>query len=323
MAALVPALLLILYFGVLSSLLNRWDGLVAITLIPLWAWAGFGMIVSLLAWLLFRGIPSIVVFCLWLATGIVGSEETHTLVRELANTIDPRKAPAEDRRYRVVNVNAFRTVDGLQQVKELKPDMVLVQQPPGESELRTLAKNWFESNFDLLTNGDLAILARGEFLSVIAERDSPAIHARVQIEEGLLIDATSIELAPCLPSPALLNPSTWRTLTDTRVHNRRTLRTQLGENQITQSNIGRIVAGGFQTPPGDDVFRPLESNGMTDAFGATGEGWGNTYPSDYAILRLDQVWVSENLGIHSAKAIPNRASDHRIVIADLVLPGEK
>ncbi len=323
LGALIPAFLLVLYFGVLSSLLNRWDGLVAITLIPLWALAGVGMILSLLSWLFFRGIPSIVVFCFWLVTGIVGSEETHSLVRELTNTIDPREAPQPERQYRAINVNALRSVEGLQQVKDLKPDLVIIQEPPGEEELRGLASSWFESNFDLLHNDGLAIAAKGEFLDIIDEEGTPAIHARVQIETGLLIDVTSIELSPCLPTPKLWSPAAWRQLNEARVHNRRTLRTHLGENQITQSNIGRIVAGGFQTPPGDDVFRPLESNGMTDVFGKAGEGWGNTYPSDYAVLRLDQIWVSENFGISSAQAIPNRTSDHRIVISDLILPRGK
>jgi len=42
----VPAWLLVAYFAVLVCMLNRWDGLVMITLVPIWAWAAGGM----LAW---------------------------------------------------------------------------------------------------------------------------------------------------------------------------------------------------------------------------------------------------------------------------------
>ena len=47
LATLVPALLLILFIAVMICFLNRWDSMVAVTLIPVWAWAAFGMTLSL------------------------------------------------------------------------------------------------------------------------------------------------------------------------------------------------------------------------------------------------------------------------------------
>lgn len=321
-AALLPALLLLVFIVVVSSMLNRWDDLVAVTLIPLWAWAGVGMALSLLSWLAFRGVPSLAVFCLWLGTGIAFSEETHSLVRELAKTIDPGPARDASLRYRVLNVNAIGTREGLEQVKQLEPDLVIIQAPPKEEELKAIVETWFEGPFDFFTDGRQAIAGRGAILDSIADDTSEAVHARVQLEDGFLVDVTSVELEPCLPSPALWRPQTWEDLHEARVRNRRTLRSQLGENQIPGNRIGRIVSGGFHTPPGDDVFRPLESNGMIDTFREAGLGWGNTYPSDYAVLRIDQIWVSNSFEIISTLAIQNRNSDHRIVIADLELPKE-
>jgi len=319
-SALIPSLLLLLFIVVVSSFMNRWDSLVAITLIPLWAWAGVGMILSLLSWLAFRGVLSLVIFCLWLATGIAFSEETHSLIKELVNTIDPKPLPEDSRLYRVINVNALGAKEGLEQIKQLEPDLVVVQEPPKQQVLDEIAETWFSGDFGVVSDGSVAIVARGVLLDSIVEESSEAIHARIQLENDFLVDVTSIILSDCLPSTSLWNPGTWERLRQARIHNRRTLRTNLGENQITQNRIGRIIAGGFQTPPGDDVYRPLESNEMVDTFRKAGEGWGNTYPSDYPVLRLDQIWVSESFEVVSTHAIQNRHSDHRIVISELALP---
>ena len=47
LATLIPSILLLTYVTVAISLLNRWDTMVPITLVPVWVWAGLGMTVSL------------------------------------------------------------------------------------------------------------------------------------------------------------------------------------------------------------------------------------------------------------------------------------
>lgn len=320
LSSLVPSLLLVLYIAVMVCFLNRWDSLVAVTLIPIWAWAAVGMILSLLSWLAFRGAPSLIIFTIWLATGVIGSEETHGLVRDLAHVIDPESPPEDDRRYRVVNVNAGESIEGLEPVATLEPDLVLVQRAPSRTRFHEWAREVIGADAAVLVANNQAIAGRGEILDRIAESGETAIHARIQLESGFLVDVTSMELEDCLPRASLWNPSTWARLQEAREQNRRTLRAHLGENQISQSSIGRVIAGGFQTPPGDDVFRPLQSNEMIDTFSDGGHGWGNTYPSELPLLRLDQIWASENLRTHSAETAPNPRSKHRLVVADLILP---
>src|SRR5690606_13453022 len=76
LATFVPAMLLLVYLTVAICLLNRWDAMVPVTLIPVWAWAGFGMLLSLLCGIFCRGLPSLLMFCLCLATAVLFSEET-------------------------------------------------------------------------------------------------------------------------------------------------------------------------------------------------------------------------------------------------------
>lgn len=315
-----PALVFLLYLVVVVCLLNRWDSMVAITLPPLWTWTVVGVLASLLSWILFRGGASIVVLVIWLVTAVLFSEETHSLVRELAETVDPKPLPHEDERIRVANLNAGSKAEALDAAVELAPDILVVQEAPGEEAIAATTRELFGVEGTYLIGNNSAILARGEILDTIVEPESNAIHARLRIEEGFVIDITGVEMQACIPRLSLWSADTWKELSDLRMRNRRQLRTHLGENEITRDTTGRIISGGFQTPPGDDVFRPLESNELLDSFAKTGLGWGNTYPAEYPILRLDQIWTSENLPPVRSVAVPNPESDHRIVVSDLRLP---
>lgn len=313
----IPALLFALYAGLLVCLLNQWDSIVAATLIPFWAWAGGAMAVSAISWILFRGTSLVLVFSLWLGTTIVISEESIGIGRDLLRAVDPPTRPPEDELIRVITLDAGGSVDTLSGVSSLEPDIVLVQDSPVEGDVARVAELLFGMNGTYHVANGQAILARGEFLATLDAEVGRAAHVRLRLADGFLIDLTGLQLESCLPRYDLWNPAAWSTLTLRRIENRRQLRTHLGENQIVRSDTARLVAGGFATPPRDDVFRPLESNGMRDAFSLAGVGWGNTFPLDYARLRLDQIWVSKNLQPFRVEAKILPGAPRRIVIADL------
>lgn len=320
LATVIPSILMTVFLIVMVCYLNRWDSMTAITLIPVWAWSAAGMLCCLLSWIAFRGIPAVVVFCIWLVAGIAFSEESHGIFRELVQSIDGRTAPEDERRLRVINLNANGKVESLQRALELKPDIVLVQDSPDEQLISKMVNDAFGVDRIYFVSSGQAIIGRGELLASLVEDNGAAIHARVKMPSELIIDFTSVDLPPCLPSPYLWKLEIWKELTERRIQNRRLLRKALGENQITRLSTGRIVSGGFNTPPGDDVFRPLESNGLIDSFKKSGTGWGNTYPSDYAALRFDQIWASKNLKPYETFTRLSQDSDHRIVISDFILP---
>ena len=318
LATLVPALLLFLFIAVMICFLNRWDSMVTITLIPVWAWAAFGMTLSLLSWICFRGSFAAVVFSIWLASGLILSEEPRSLIRELF--LPPASSlPEELRTLRVVNINAEGMEENLRISAVLKPDIVIIQQAPEGDALEKFANDLFGDEHMVVTNRSNAFIARGEMVNTLGETDSATLHVRMLTPDGFLVDITNLDLEPYLPSPQLWKKEVWQRLTTTRVENRRLLRHYLGENQLTSGKIGRIVSGGFGTPPGDDVFRPLESAQLADAFGKAGTGWGNTYPADYPLVRLDQIWASANLRPLRAFTSVNPGSTHRIVVADFAI----
>ncbi|MDF2377448.1 MAG: endonuclease/exonuclease/phosphatase family protein [Verrucomicrobiales bacterium] len=323
LATAVPSLILAVFLIVMICYLNRWDSMTAITIIPIWAWTAVGMLACLISWIAFRGLPSIIVFCIWLVTGIGFSEEPQGLIRELIQSIDQKPAPSEESQLRVINVNASGSGEILRKVFDLDPDLIMVQEAPDETTVAEITNKEFGVESAIIVGAGQAIIGRGELMATMVEDHGKAIHARLKLQDEFIIDLTSVDLEPSYPSPYLWKLSTWKGLTERRVSNRRLLRKSLGENQITRSSTGRLIGGGFNTPPGDDVFRPLQSNMLIDAFSVSGTGWGNTYPANYPALRLDQIWSSPNLFPLKTTTRRIADSDHRIVISDFELPGRK
>jgi len=319
----VPGVLLFGYLAVTICLLNRWDVMVAVTLIPVWAWCGAGALISLLCWIACRSLLTGLIFCLFLVTAVGFSEEPRGIIRELADSMRKTKTvpePAVEGILRVVNVDCAGTEAALRKAAESRPDILVVQRAPAKPVLDAVADELFGVERTVSLHNGNAILARGESLATLPGSEDRGVHARIRHPGGLILDVTGLDLEGCSPRMDIWRPTVWKELIDARISHRRLIRANLGENEIGGRRIGRIVAGGFHTPPGDDVYRPLESNGMIDTYAAAGRGWGNTYPSKYPALRLDQVWVSTNLVPVRSVTRLNPESQHRIVVSDLQLP---
>lgn len=325
LGTIVPSFLIGLLVTVGICMLNRWDAMVPITLIPIWAWAGFAMIVSLLCWIVCRNVYSIVVMCIWLAVGVVFSEETHGITRELGHAIFTGPPTKDEQAITlcVVNVNCNGQKSSLDRIKDLSPDVVIIQQAPEQEALEAFADELWGAERDLLTHRTNAILGHGKFLNTLAEEESSTIHVRLRHPKGATIDVTDIELSYCAPRIDMWKPEVWNDLIDARITNRKLVRAFLGENEMTTPRIGRIVSGGFGTPPADDVYRPLITAKLVDSYAESGVSWGNTYPGKYPLLRLDQIWVSKNLKPRKTFAVHNPDSDHRTVVTYLRLPSAK
>jgi hypothetical protein len=319
----LPTALLLLYVVVGVCLLNRWDSAVPVTLVPLWVWSLLGMAGALVAWIFDRTVKPLVIFFLYLFSGVGLAEETHGIIRELAFSLrrpSAEKAENESPSFRVISLNCGHSEVPLRRVANLKPDLLLLQEAPAEGVILDVANELFGVDRSFIIHEGSAILTRGIFLSTITVPDTSTIHVRLQLADGSIIDVTNLSLPRCAPHLEMWKPTEWGKLVEARRHNRRLVRTYLGENRITRSTMGRIIGGDFGTPPGDDVFRPLQGAGLLDSFAGRGIGWGNTDPAAYALLRLDQVWVSENFGVQKATSPLIDGAPRRAASADLRLP---
>ena len=84
-----------------------------------------------------------------------------------------------------------------------------------------------------------------------------------------------------------------------------------------------IVAGDLNSPPPSLAIRTLTDVGLADAFSAGGRGYGYTYGHTLlyrqSFLRLDHILVSRHFTTAACSIGGTSGSDHRPVVADLVL----
>lgn len=87
-----------------------------------------------------------------------------------------------------------------------------------------------------------------------------------------------------------------------------------------------IVAGDLNATQASPVVQTLLAEGLRDAYGTAGRGWGFTVGHalrpHLSFLRIDHVLVSAELGITDARVGSRWASEHRPVVADLLVPGD-
>ena len=84
-----------------------------------------------------------------------------------------------------------------------------------------------------------------------------------------------------------------------------------------------ILGGDFNASESSLVVRALLETGVRDAFSAAGFGFGYTYGHaarpGFSFLRIDHVFVSRDIGVADCDAGGREGSEHRPVIAHLLL----
>lgn len=84
-----------------------------------------------------------------------------------------------------------------------------------------------------------------------------------------------------------------------------------------------VVAGDLNAPESSPVIQRLLAAGLRDSFSASGRGYGFSYGQSMraglSFLRIDHILASPEVGFAASFVGEGRNSDHRPVIADLVL----
>jgi endonuclease/exonuclease/phosphatase family metal-dependent hydrolase len=94
---------------------------------------------------------------------------------------------------------------------------------------------------------------------------------------------------------------------------------------ILRALNGPLVAGGdLNEPPGGRAVNHLTARLLWDVWLLGGDVAGETYPAEEPTARIDYLFVSEGIRVERAivPAVPevHRASDHRPIVAELVVP---
>lgn len=336
----LPVGALLLHFCIVVFYVRRWDHAAAVTVFPLWAWGFLGLGMAGLSWIVFRTRWALGVALLWLATIIVGSDETKPLLRVSAARPAPGLPPDHEgkRVLRVVTLNCARNPFSAEEVLPWQPDIVLLQEVPYPQVLLALANKLYpdgKPQEHVLGGYDCGVVTRGKKKTDVAALGSgvPPSNLRVLpccIElDGQDIHLVCVHLQGAVTSMSLQHLETWKMHYWNRQSRRaeminvrqwmETLNlTQMDPANPVPTSAPVIIAGDFNAPAGDAVFRELEPN-FKNAFDAVGSGWSDTFPNFAPMLRIDHIYTTAAFAPLSAITVKTTNSDHRMVVADFVL----
>lgn len=325
MAVAAPVALLGLHFVVMMCFINHWDQFVTVTLIPIWVWAIVGILLSLFSLIVLKGKLAILSLLTWLGTGLICADETPSLLREVKASYLRSSSPSQQDKdseqidpnhLRVISLNCSgRNLEAAKELKSLKPDIIFLQECPPIPELRELAQHFFDGEGSYVSSWQCAIIARGKLDQVGTEPISSSVYATLETLDGKKLDLINLHLQRAIPRFDVWNPNCWKSHVTARRENRSQLRAIVGMFPKRAVDWPKIIGGDFGTPPGDAIFRVLDPN-FDDSFKTAGLGWGNTYSNRFPVLRIDQLWVSEDLEPSSGIVVPSNHSNHRILVCD-------
>jgi endonuclease/exonuclease/phosphatase family metal-dependent hydrolase len=95
------------------------------------------------------------------------------------------------------------------------------------------------------------------------------------------------------------------------------------DEELRRERRPLVVAGDFNATRHHPSFRRLLSHRLADAHERRGRGWATTWPRGRwplpPLMRLDHVLVTPEVTVRSVREGVGRGSDHRPIVADLVL----
>jgi vancomycin resistance protein VanJ len=295
------------------------DSLAALTILPRWLWLVPGLLLAVLGWISSRKRLVGVVVLLWCLYTAVFVEECASLTRW-------RRWPSPEWQTAHANGGALRVVslncdvgrrEAAAEVIAFQPDLVLLQESPGERDVEDLARQTFHAN--AYHSMEMSVIARG----VITATPLPPpwnIHfaqAHIRFASGLEIEIINVRFLYYDIRNDLWSPACWRAQQAARCLQRRQMEWLVRRIESIPRNVPVIVAGDFNAGGRDALFRRLRPR-LHDSFRDGGIGWGDTIINEFPFLRIDQIWVSDHFRSASVVVRRTEHSDHRMVICDLV-----
>lgn len=225
---------------------------------------------------------------------------------------------------RVLTYNIHHGIGGTQNVarvvREQKPDIVCLQEasatdrmPDPVPELKRHFNGWeFARLGELVIFSRLPLVMQSQHL--LRDRGYSGILQVTVEKDPRMIDIFNIHVA-C--------PITRISLSDIR--KRMPVRERQIESllqAVAASPHPAVIAGDFNTPPRGLLYRKLAGN-FTDAQRSAHWGMANTFHSTLPYLRIDYLWLTKGLMAQSCRVVRDNASDHRAVVADVMLTVEE
>lgn len=275
----------------------------AITVWPAWLGMLFGLILALPA----KSFRPYLLFA-WLLYGVVFVDEFRSV---------PRAAlPSKPRDFRVVTLNCAGGSElAAGEVKALRPDLVLLQESPSRPELERLAEAMFGDEGVVIPGPDASILGTGLTPLRVPRGTSNFVAARWKRGPDQTLDVISLRLMPPVLRLDLYSPAAWQDFARSREQRGEEM-AEIRRALIQMGVTPGLVGGDFNTPPDAPIQQRL-TEGMVDAFSASGVGYGATCVNPIpCIVRIDQIWAGPKVECVRAWVVKTAHSDHRMLVAD-------
>jgi endonuclease/exonuclease/phosphatase (EEP) superfamily protein YafD len=299
------------------------DRLAAFTVVPIWVWGGIGLLFSSVAFYFLRAPLSLILSGVWALTILVGSDEARALGN--LGKERPESGPAKPYRgksvLRVLTMNTalFQSGDPTDEIIAWDPDIVLLQQTMPQ-DTRKIAEKLYNGRGDVRTYGINGVITRWKIDR--ESRNSLIRNQQLGIvrPDGSRVQVVNVHLATAATDLSLWNRSAWRNHRNNRLLRKQeiSLALQILSQTTNFPAEPTIFAGDFNASATDVVHRYL-SRDFVDAFSEAGTGWGDTYHSRFPILRIDHIYSTRHLTPVRCRAVKSRNSDHRLVVADLLM----
>jgi len=280
---------------------------------PRWLWIVPGLLLAGLSWHRPAKRFGVVAGLVWLVYAGIFVEELHWHLRPSV----PAGVP-----FRVVSLNcAGGNKLAAAEVIALNPDIAFFEESPSAREVAEVAHKLYGTDAGFAVNGDTSLIARGRVAPVDVARQWKMhfTEARVTLTNGSQVDAICVRLWPYNLRADVLTPDCWRDQADVRHRQRELMNWLIERMDSIPCDVPLIVGGDFNLAGNDAMMRMLKPR-LHDTFLVAGTGLGNTLINEFPFVRIDQIWASDTVSASRVFVRRTINSDHRMVVADLVLP---
>lgn len=326
---IISTLLLVSAIGLLGLTLmthiTRWDALTAWHNIPVWIPGITALVLAGLAHLFLDAKFSITVCLLWVITILSLSDEFRVISNFGTSKPVPSKIPKVSGldALRVVTLNCGHSDSAatINSIAEFRPDIIFLQETIDLRSAQQLKQELFGDKGDLRRTKANFIIARGKLDIPKNPTSTRALICTLTLENGRTIDLVNLHLSSNTKRLDLWKKAAWnehRSIRDTQRDELNTILDALRERQPNPSKVPCIIGGDFNAIAASPVLDLLQP-GFTNAYNAKGKGWANTFPARFPIIRIDHIFLSQELIPGRSAAFQIIDTDHRMLVTDFAI----
>jgi endonuclease/exonuclease/phosphatase (EEP) superfamily protein YafD len=299
------------------------DRFAAFTVMPIWLWGGFGLLLSSVAFYFLRASLSLVMTGVWAVTLLVGADEARVLANFGKSPPLPGLADAYEGApvIRAITLNSafFTFGNPVADLAAWQPDIVLLQDILPH-QVRQIADNLYGGRGDYRVHQSNGVITRWKIQREVRNPSQRDQQVTVLLPSGIEIEVVNVHLATAATDLRLWRKSAWSHHRSNRAIRQKELSItqQILEQTTAFPNTPTLFGGDFNSPASDMVHRQLARD-FVDAFASAGTGWGNTFQRRFPVLRIDHIYATRHLTAARCRAVTTRHSDHRMVVADFLM----